>query len=623
MPETATRDQLLDLCCNFVIYDDKMDVFRFAHRSVQEFLETLPQFSPTTLHSLAAEYCLIYIMSRAESPTIQRLLADHYSLAKHDDIMHAFEEYAFYQGMKHCKQAGVERTYGSLQTLLHMFFLEERGASSPLDLWLKWGANGAVKSNLGAMLRRLRRAAVTKAEINLQCGFLVACSFGFPEMISQYLQLSLPTETIAKGLLLATVEENEDVIAALKVKSQTVFTRDVLIYALRELETKASEDQLLLPLFLDGGKNGPITDKVIRWACRSVDCMALLVLCHPISLDETENLLVAAASDHDSTILELLIRHTNTLRVNESMIKSAGNSRNLHTLLRQAHLEKPSLTQSALRNVSFDKECMEFLESRVGRIHADLDILKGVVACHDPWVWKEMLLRRGARVTEDSIFLAAQYCRFGDEGVGTLKLHLMDDTTVQLSQELVERVMGLHSAVNVMEVLVHYLTPAFKLTGNLIFRAMDLDPRGESNIVPLLLAQDPAFRISDQLIKQSVLKVSTRVGDFTPNIITSKEPIRTTSRDTEEDLRPLRLLLDHDPHFRITHDLLEQLTWRHQPSEETMDVLWARLVRDGNAEEVVLEGLEQYRQGKNEHGSITWALLLSRQDRAQGRKLGK
>ena len=55
-------------------------------------------------------------------------------------------------------------------------------------------------------------------------------------------------------------------------------------------------------------------------------------------------------------------------------------------------------------------------------------------------------------------------------------------------------------------------------------------------------------------------------------------------------------------------------------STQRGDVLWACLVRDGTVEEVILVvGLQQYRQGKNEHGSITWALLLLRQDRAQGR----
>ena len=777
VPEAVTRDQLLDLCCNFVIYDDKLDVFRFAHRSVQEFLETLPQFVATTSHSLIAEHCLAYIMSQAESPTIQRFLADHYSLPDsyslrdHEDTMRRFWWYAFYQGMKHCKQAGVKRTQGSLQKLLHMLFLDERGASSLLNVQLKryaWALN-----ILGEMHHKLRKGAVLSAKNNLQGAFLIACLFGFPEIISQYLQSPLPTDLMAEGLLLATDNEHEDVIAELRIKSRTVFTADVLRYALRELETQASEYQQLLPLFLDGGERVPITKNVVRWACGSFGRMALLILCHPRSLDETENLLVAAASTYDCCTLELLLRHTETPRVNENMIESAATSRNLHTLLRQPFVTS-SVMKAALRNENFDKECMELLESRVGRIHASLDVLKGILACRDSWVWEEILLRRGAQVTEDSIVLVAQRKWMVDESV---RWHLMGNTTVQLSQELVERVMGLDSAVRVVKVLLHHLTPAFKFTESLVLRAMDLDPgkdglvpsllardpafkltehvmleaiRGKEGLVPLLLARDPAFkltehvmleamyfdsegkdglvplllardpafkltedvmleamhlgndglgkdglgsllmtrdpafkltesvmlramyldswgkedlvplllahdpafritesliertisdprisrpflelllshdrsfRVSDQLVKQSILQISKGLGSLIPNTIRSKGPFRTIPRVPEEDLRPLKLLLDHDPQFRITSDLLEQLEWRHEPSEEVMDVLWACLVRDGNAEEVISEGLERYRHGRDEHGSITWALLLLRQDRAQGRNV--
>ena len=717
VPEAVTRDQLLDLCCNFVIYDDKLDVFRFAHRSVQEFLETLPQFVATTSHSLIAEHCLAYIMSQAESPTIQRFLADHYSLPDsyslrdHEDTMRRFWWYAFYQGMKHCKQAGVKRTQGSLQKLLHMLFLDERGASSLLNVQLKryaWALN-----ILGEMHHKLRKGAVLSAKNNLQGAFLIACLFGFPEIISQYLQSPLPTDLMAEGLLLATDNEHEDVIAELRIKSRTVFTADVLRYALRELETQASEYQQLLPLFLDGGERVPITKNVVRWACGSFGRMALLILCHPRSLDETENLLVAAASTYDCCTLELLLRHTETPRVNENMIESAATSRNLHTLLRQPFVTS-SVMKAALRNENFDKECMELLESRVGRIHASLDVLKGILACRDSWVWEEILLRRGAQVTEDSIVLVAQRKWMVDESV---RWHLMGNTTVQLSQELVERVMGLDSAVRVVKVLLHHLTPAFKFTESLVLRAMDLDPGkdglvpsllardpafkltehvmleamhlgndglgkdglgsllmtrdpafkltesvmlramyldswGKEDLVPLLLAHDPAFRItesliertisdprisrpflelllshdrsfrvSDQLVKQSILQISKGLGSLIPNTIRSKGPFRTIPRVPEEDLRPLKLLLDHDPQFRITSDLLEQLEWRHEPSEEVMDVLWACLVRDGNAEEVISEGLERYRHGRDEHGSITWALLLLRQDRAQGRNV--
>ena len=660
VPETLRRDQLLDLCCNFVVYDEDLDIFRFAHLSVKEFLETLPQFSPAVSHSMAAEYCLAYIMSRAESPSVQRFLADHYSFHEHEGIVSkhpfnllSFQKYAFSYSMRHFKEAGAEMMQGSLQRLFHMF-VDVCGASSPLYVWNRGFRYSVIDSNVRIALHGLRKGAVNEPETSLHCAFLIACYLGFREIISHCLRTPLPMNIIAKGLLIATCGQNEDAIAELKVRSHTVFSTDVLRYALKDLNTKAWEYELLLPLFLNGDDIVPITKEVVYWASYSFDRMALLVSCHARTLDETEKLLVAAASNMDSEVLELLLRHTDAPRIEEGMIESAANPRNLHTLLEQAQSITPSMTKSALRNSKFDKGCLELLESRVGRIHATLEILEAAAAGKDFRVWEEVLLRRGAKVTEDSIVLVAQrHSESQDEVTETLALHLTNNTAVKISQELVERVMGLDSAVSVIEVLMKYLTPAFKVTEHIMHQAMFVSSKGIGNIVPLLLAHDPtfrvteslvghaissplsvklflpslqshdpSFRISNHLVKQAVHQNSPRVGDFTPNIIRSKEPMETTSCDTEEGLETLKLLLDHDPHFRITFDLLEQLTRRHQVSEETMDVLWNRLVRDGNAEQVVLEGLDHHHQGKNEHGSTAWALLLLRHDKGAGVRSG-
>ena len=149
-------------------------------------------------------------MRRAESPTIQRFLADHYSLPDHEDIMSThpfglseFDCYALRYGMKHCKEADVKRTQGSLQKLLLMFFLDECGASSPLDLWLRPGCRfHDLGQKLGLVLHDLRKGAVAKPEKNLQCAFLIACYYDFPEIISQSLRSPLPTEIVAKGFIL-------------------------------------------------------------------------------------------------------------------------------------------------------------------------------------------------------------------------------------------------------------------------------------------------------------------------------------------------------------------------------------------------------------------------------------
>jgi hypothetical protein len=40
-----TKEQVLDICCNLVVYDNELDTFRFAHLSVREFLEEREEYS--------------------------------------------------------------------------------------------------------------------------------------------------------------------------------------------------------------------------------------------------------------------------------------------------------------------------------------------------------------------------------------------------------------------------------------------------------------------------------------------------------------------------------------------------------------------------------------------------
>ena len=66
---TWKNDDILSICCNFVVYDDEQDVFRFAHLSVQEYLEKRQQYTDLATHSLALERCLHVIGELAQSDT--------------------------------------------------------------------------------------------------------------------------------------------------------------------------------------------------------------------------------------------------------------------------------------------------------------------------------------------------------------------------------------------------------------------------------------------------------------------------------------------------------------------------------------------------------------------------
>ena len=60
---SLSAEDLLDLCSNFVVLDTELDIFRFAHLSVREFLETKDDYAPARNHALIAELSLRYLSS--------------------------------------------------------------------------------------------------------------------------------------------------------------------------------------------------------------------------------------------------------------------------------------------------------------------------------------------------------------------------------------------------------------------------------------------------------------------------------------------------------------------------------------------------------------------------------
>lgn len=87
-----SSERILDICCNLVVLDDQ-GVFRFAHLSVREYLETLPAF--------AAEECNACVLERCIEA--YRNTTDHWRHQKsgsHDDIV---QDYAMLYWPGHLK----------------------------------------------------------------------------------------------------------------------------------------------------------------------------------------------------------------------------------------------------------------------------------------------------------------------------------------------------------------------------------------------------------------------------------------------------------------------------------------------------------------------------------------
>ena len=116
---------ILDICCNLVVVDD-VGVFKFAHLSVREYLETLVEYSPALNHSTALHRCLdIYFR-------LNDLLRPSDSLK--DD--YAMKSYASMYWPVHYQYLAQGNLLPDLQAKFNDFLFSANDKRAPYQDWL-------------------------------------------------------------------------------------------------------------------------------------------------------------------------------------------------------------------------------------------------------------------------------------------------------------------------------------------------------------------------------------------------------------------------------------------------------------------------------------------------------
>ncbi len=122
-PQRLTSDQILDLCCNLVVLDEELDTFRFAHLSVREFLEQQDEYLTDRSNAVAAESCLLSMISSARSQSSVSLLA---KMGYCSDVRYKeLQKYAYVFWAQHSQAAADERQNQPLRELLDGFLQKE------------------------------------------------------------------------------------------------------------------------------------------------------------------------------------------------------------------------------------------------------------------------------------------------------------------------------------------------------------------------------------------------------------------------------------------------------------------------------------------------------------------
>ena len=116
---------LIDICFNMIVLDSKLNVLRFAHVSIQEFLEAKADFGPQRTHRLAAMSCLNVCMQGPPSSMKAELRPAE-----------NFYHYGTLYWAKHCKYALVVDRNDALFRRMKDFVFDEDETSLPFISWL-------------------------------------------------------------------------------------------------------------------------------------------------------------------------------------------------------------------------------------------------------------------------------------------------------------------------------------------------------------------------------------------------------------------------------------------------------------------------------------------------------
>jgi len=162
-----SNTDLLNMCCNMVILDAELDVFRFAHLSVREYLEGRSDNINMEAHALAVERCLdTYLFELASRPRSE-MTDEHNSV---------FRPYATQYWPVHCQRVGSGGLVGRPKEKLWQFLLQGRDAAPSFMEWM----SAAGKLSEVLHWRNPLKAMLTEVSSSPPTPLFLACCIALP-----------------------------------------------------------------------------------------------------------------------------------------------------------------------------------------------------------------------------------------------------------------------------------------------------------------------------------------------------------------------------------------------------------------------------------------------------------
>ena len=418
--EDITKDHVLDLCRNLVLYDEGLDIFRFAHLSVREFLEKRPEFYAMPCNLLAGEICLLQMYASANCSSSNPAQSDERiaricqrSASSKTSVSERFLEYARSQWMIHIKSGPKSTKFDETKfgRLFHLFFSEASEPESAFATWVMWYCNRFLDIDLPAASQMLRDLLSRYTDSSSR-SFFVAIACGFQEIVvARVRDQVFGNDQIGKGIVLAAMASQHDTFDLLMdFDAARGLTELALVYAIRHVD-----DQRLAWL-LDKGRNVGLTTRLVAAVgeTQSAERMAVLLEKYPDSTITKEMLEHAVAKVNEDAFRLLLARATPD-SITETLFEKAITFKRLdllellHDKFGGIHATSSVLTEAADRFIDErdDRDALQWLLERAVALHITEDVMAEVVNFRSPQMLR-LMLKHGGKVTQRLLFNVVQ-----------------------------------------------------------------------------------------------------------------------------------------------------------------------------------------------------------------------
>jgi ankyrin repeat protein len=575
-----TVENLLNICCNLVKYDSELDVVRFIHLSVREYLETKePEYEPSLSHSAVATACLQACFHGAKPKRKRRL-----KNARNK----TFYDYAIVYWPLHCVQAGAYRRQEKLGKLFYDFIYDKK--TYPGWLWSfpeSWEEMGLETRGDSPDVKLFEQ--LTDCRSRWRSPIFLACAFGFIELfqdgrelqekdgkkendsrrdpfhtavrngqrdVVEHLARSPGQEGADEGSLIAAVSMSNKIMVSylLEKNPQLSITQRVIdagvsnadVDTVEFLITKVDRVEVTTGLINLAAANGLGGKQIID---------LLLNLGQDASIADQTIELACSNHKHGLAILEsLLLRRMDSSITEEAVECAAANSKCgfalLNTLFHRAsHLEvTTAMIEAACRNSTL--EPLQFLLSKNKAVSISYDSL--AIASSNEEVGDQMLVllleRCKPTLLDEWLLLSAMRNRKLGVELTKLLFAKAGGTILPVTMDLLEA-----AAEN-------------RYIGETLIEEFLKDPKAWK-LCPGVATAAARNRYSPVEVLTFILKTDEGLKITMDTIIAAAE-------NPQYALELLDSILLHDPNIKITPEVIKAAATNEQSGANVIHFLW-------------------------------------------------